>query len=81
MEAVRKILQVKNNTLVLQGLDALNNKIVEVTVLPLSITRGRQDMDAVERFCGIFQDGSSLTEALLEERKKDIEIEEKIIAR
>ena len=58
MEPIRKISHVKNNTLVLYGLDALND-------------------NAVDHFCGIFKNGSSLTEPLLEERKKDLELEEK----
>ncbi len=34
--------------------------------------------DPVEGFCGIFKKGSSLTKALLKERKKDIKLEEEI---
>jgi AbrB family looped-hinge helix DNA binding protein len=33
--------------------------------------------DPVEQFCGIFKEGSSLTKALLEERRKDRERESK----
>jgi len=33
--------------------------------------------DSIDYFCGIFQEGSSLTEALLKERKEDIEREKK----
>ncbi|NOZ68510.1 MAG: AbrB/MazE/SpoVT family DNA-binding domain-containing protein [Deferribacteres bacterium] len=35
----------------------------------------------VEYFCGIFREGSSLTEALLRERKGDLEREEKRASR
>ncbi len=81
MESVRKISHVKNNTLVLHGLDAFNNKAVEVIIHPLSAEKADPPMDAVEYFCGIFQDGGSLTESLLETRKKDREVEENKIAR
>ena len=37
--------------------------------------------DPVEEFCGIFMEGPSLTEALLAERKKEREREEKKAAR
>jgi AbrB family looped-hinge helix DNA binding protein len=33
--------------------------------------------DPVEEFCGVFKDGPSLTKALLDERKKEREHEEK----
>lgn len=36
--------------------------------------------DPVEHFCGYFQKGPSLTQALLEERKREKEREEKKIA-
>jgi len=100
MEAVRKISQIKDNTLILKGLQVLNNRIVEVIILPVlqEEREHKQDMkeemfkfcrsvstvvsdNPAEFFCGIFQENSSLTESLLEERKKDIEIEEKKIAR
>ncbi len=35
----------------------------------------------VESFCGIFKNGSSLTKALLKERKEETELEEKNITR
>jgi len=35
----------------------------------------------VEAFCGIFNDGSSLVDALLDEKRKEIEREEKMAAR
>ncbi len=35
----------------------------------------------VQAFCGIFKEGSSLTEALLKTRKKEAKFEEKDIAR
>ena len=35
MEAVRKIVEVKNNAITVKGLDCFNNKRVEVIVLPL----------------------------------------------
>lgn len=37
--------------------------------------------DPIEALCGIFRDGPSLTEALLETRKEELEYEEKKIAR
>lgn len=37
--------------------------------------------DPVEHFCGIFGEGSSLTEALLRERKEDLKREEEKAAR
>ncbi len=37
--------------------------------------------DPIEYFCGIFKEGPSLTEALLKERKEDMEREEKKFAR
>jgi len=33
--------------------------------------------DPVEYYCGVFKEGTSLTEALLRERKEDLEHEEK----
>jgi len=99
MEAVRRISEIKDNTLILQGLQILNDKIVEVIILPVLQKEKRRYPDAeeffrcrkseihavsdnpVEIFCGIFQDDSSLTDALLAERKKDIEIEEKKTSR
>lgn len=77
METIRKISHVKNNTLILHGLDAFNNKAVEVVINPLAPEEVKGRPDAVDHFCGIFKNGSSLTEALLEERKKDIALEEK----
>lgn len=35
----------------------------------------------VEAFCGVFEEGTSLTEALLKERKEDLKREEKKAAR
>jgi len=99
MEAVRKISRIKDNTLILQGLQVLNNRIVEVIIMPVSQEEKKHKPDIkeifkfpetersavsdnpAEFFCGIFQEDSSLTQSLLEERKKDIEIEEKKIAR
>ena len=37
--------------------------------------------DPVEYFCGIFQEGPSLTEALLRDRKEEIRREEEKVAR
>lgn len=37
--------------------------------------------DPVEHFCGIFSEGTSLTEALLRERKEDLRREEEKTAR
>ncbi len=79
MEPIRKISHVKNNTLVLYGLDALNDKAVEVVINSLTPEEVKGRPDAVDHFCGIFKGGSSLTESLLEERKKDFELEEKKI--
>ena len=81
MEPIRKISHVKNNTLVLYGLDALNDKAVEVVINPLTPEEVKGRPDAVDHFCGIFKNGSSLTESLLEERKKDLELEEKNLTR
>ncbi len=36
MEAIKKITSVQNNTLIIQGLDSINNKEVEVIILPLT---------------------------------------------
>ena len=36
MEAIKKITSIQNNTLVIQGLNSINNKEVEVIILPLS---------------------------------------------
>ena len=42
MEAIKKIASVKNNTLVIPGLNSVNNKKVEVIILPL--TESDKDM-------------------------------------
>jgi hypothetical protein len=81
MESIRKISHIKNNTLVLHGLDALNDRAVEVIIHPIEPAKHNPKPDAVDRFCGIFQESGSLTKSLLEERHKDVEIEEKKIAR
>jgi len=35
MEAIKKITSIKNNTLLIPGLNAINNKEVELIILPL----------------------------------------------
>lgn len=67
----------KTKTFVQRGLDALNNKTAGFKTHPPLAVEKRQQAAAVERFCGILKGESSLTKALLEERKKDFEIEEK----
>ncbi len=52
----------------------------------LKIVKGHAEIeplpqDPIEHFCGIFREGTSLTEALLKEREKDKRREEKKFAR
>jgi len=49
------------------SLKLIGDQKIELTPVPL---------EPVEAFCGIFQEGSSLTEALLKDRKQELAREE-----
>ncbi len=49
------------------SLKLIGDQKIELTPVPL---------EPVEAFCGIFQEGSSLTEALLKDRKQELTREE-----
>ena len=49
------------------NLKLIGDQKIELTPVPL---------EPVEAFCGIFQEGSSLTEALLKDRKQELTREE-----
>jgi hypothetical protein len=53
------------------SLKIIGDQKIELTPIPI---------EPVEAFCGIFQEGSSLTEALLKERKQELTREESKIA-
>jgi len=53
------------------SLKLIGDQKIELTPIPI---------EPVEAFCGIFQEGSSLTEALLKERKQELTHEESKIA-
>jgi len=53
------------------SLKLMGDQKIELTPIPA---------EPVEAFCGIFQEGSSLTEALLKERKQELTREESKIA-
>jgi AbrB family looped-hinge helix DNA binding protein len=64
--------------------DALHIKAGQKVLL--KVVEGRAELipmpdNPVESFCGIFERGKSLTEALLKDRKEEIEREEKDSAR
>ena len=46
MEAIKKITSIQNNTLVIKGLDSINNKEVEVIILPLAENNKTADSNA-----------------------------------
>ena len=53
------------------NLKLIGDQKIELTPVPL---------EPVEAFCGIFQEGSSLTEALIKDRKQELTREESKIA-
>lgn len=53
------------------SLKLIGDQKIELTPIPI---------EPVEAFCGIFQEGSSLAEALLKERKQELTREESKIA-
>jgi len=52
MQAIKKILNVKNNTLILKDLDALNNKTVEVIIIPVTDEEVKSDKNKLFKFNG-----------------------------
>ncbi|MEW5818291.1 MAG: AbrB/MazE/SpoVT family DNA-binding domain-containing protein [Spirochaetota bacterium] len=64
--------------------DTLNIKPKQKVLL--KVTKGHVEIeplpeDPIEHFCGIFEDGSSLTGVLLKAREEDKKLEEKNLAR
>jgi len=67
---IRKDLGIKPGQKV--SLQVINSQRIELLPLP---------ENPIEAFCGIFKEGSSLTEALLRERKEEFKREEAKVAR
>lgn len=52
MQAIKKILNVKNNTLVLKDLETFNNKTVEVIIIPIMDSDVKSDKRKLIQFNG-----------------------------
>jgi len=61
MDAIKRISSVKNNMIILNGLDMFNNKTVEVIILPLSDEKKKSVPDKKEllKFRGAGESGFS----------------------
>ena len=55
MNAIKKILNVKNNSITIKGLESFNNLKVEVIIIPVVKNEIKSDADkkALMKYCGI----------------------------